>query len=48
LRNLHEQFAGIVQASKGRWGASRSKTRLPIACFAAAQHLMLGAREAAR
>jgi hypothetical protein len=48
LRNLHEQFVGIVQASKGRRGASRSKTRLPVACFAAAQHLMLGASETAR
>jgi hypothetical protein len=25
LRNLHEQFIGIVQASKGRRGASRSR-----------------------
>lgn len=25
LRNLHEQFLGIVQAAKGRRGASRSK-----------------------
>jgi hypothetical protein len=48
LRNLHEQFVGIVQASKGRRGASRSKTRLPVARFAAAQHLMLGASETAR
>ena len=48
LRNLHEQFVAIVQASKGRRGASRSKTRLPVACFAAAQHLMLGASETAR
>jgi hypothetical protein len=45
---LHEQFVGIVQASKGRRGASPSKTRLPVACFAAAQHLMLGASETAR
>jgi hypothetical protein len=45
---LHEQFVGIVQASKGRRGASRSKTRLPVACLAAAQHLMLGASETAR
>jgi hypothetical protein len=45
---LHEQFVGIVQASKGRRGASPSKTRLPLACFAAAQHLMLGASETAR
>jgi hypothetical protein len=45
---LHEQFVGIVQASKGRRGASRSKTRLPVVCFAAAQHLMLGASETAR
>jgi hypothetical protein len=48
LRNLHEQFVGIVQASKGKRGASRSKTRLPVACFAAAQHLMRGASETAR
>ena len=48
LRNLHEQFVGIVQACKGRRGASRSKTRLPVACLAAAQHLMLGASETAR
>jgi hypothetical protein len=45
---LHEQFVGIVQASKGRRGASRSNTRLPVPCFAAAQHLMLGASETAR
>jgi len=45
---LHEQFVGIVQASKGRRGASRSKTRLPVARFAAAQHLMLAASETAR
>jgi hypothetical protein len=45
---LHEQFVGIVQISKGRRGASHSKTRLPVACFAAAQHLMLGASETAR
>ena len=48
LRNLHEQFVGIVHASKGRRGASRSKTRLPVACFAAAQHPMRGASETAR
>jgi len=45
---LHEQSAGIVQASKGRRGASHSKTRLPVALFAAAQHLLLGASETAR
>ena len=48
LRNLHEQSVGIVHAAKGRRGASRSKTRLPVACVAAAQHKRLGATETAR
>jgi hypothetical protein len=48
LRNLHEHSIGMVHASKGRRGAARSKTRLPEARVAAAQHKMLGAIETAR
>jgi hypothetical protein len=48
LRNLHEQFFGIVQAAKGRRGASCSRKILPVARIAAVQHKMLGAIETAR
>jgi hypothetical protein len=43
LRNLHEHFAGIVQAGSGRRGASRSRKGLPVARIAAAQRVLLGA-----
>jgi hypothetical protein len=45
---LHEQFVGIVQASNGRRGASRSRKSLPVARIAAGQPMMLGAIETAR
>jgi hypothetical protein len=48
LRNLHEQFAGIVQFARGRRGALRSRKRLPEAALAAIQQAPLGASEAAR
>jgi len=48
LRNLHEQLVGIVQPINGRRGAWRSRWDLPEACFAAAQHMMLGAISTAR
>src|SRR5208283_3312726 len=48
LRNLHAQVAGVVQASNGRRGASRSRKSLPVARIAAGQHMMLGAIETAR
>ena len=48
FRNLHEQSDAIVHPAKGRRGASCSKTRLPLACVAAAQHKRLGAIEIAR
>jgi hypothetical protein len=38
----------MVQAFKGRRGASRSNTRLPVAWAAAEQHLTLGASDTAR
>ena len=48
LRYLHEQCFGIVQAAKGRRGASRSRYVLSVARIAAEQHMMLGAIETAR
>lgn len=48
LKYRHEQLVGAVQPISGRRGAARRRYDLPMACFAAIQHIAPGAISTAR